>query len=331
MKYRDSGVNIDKADRIKKDIAQKISSTWSEGVLSEVGNFGGLYELGEVSDPVLVSSMDGVGTKLIVAGKAGDYSTVGRDLVNHCVNDILVQGAEPLFFLDYIAAGSLDPVRVSSLVAGLAEACKLNGCSLVAGETAEMPGVYTAGEIDLAGCIVGVVKKKNIINGSRIEPGDSIIALPSSGLHTNGYSLARKIFFDILGLSIQDKVDELGCSVGAELLKVHVSYLCRVTSLRTKIDIKGMAHITGGGIPGNLKRILPGGCSAVIKKDSWSIPAVFRFMESRGDIEESDMFRTFNMGVGMIIVCSAADAAKMPEDCFQVGRITEGNGEVIIT
>ncbi len=333
MKYEDSGVDIDKANKIKREIAKHVSSTWSEGVLSKVGHFGGLYRLNEVRNPVLVSSIDGVGTKMIVAEMAGDFTTVGKDLVNHCVNDILVQGAVPLFFLDYMAAAALDARKVEELIKGMAEACRENGCALIAGETAEMPGVYREGAVDVAGCIVGLVEEERIIDGSTTVAGDEIYALPSSGLHTNGYSLARKIFFDVLGHAIDDDIDELGCSVRDELLKVHRSYLREMTTLMTNIPIRGMAHITGGGIPGNLKRILPRNCTARIHRDSWRVPPVFEFMRAAGDVDDGEMYRTFNMGLGMIFVVPPGCGSKISglvADAFKIGEIVKGEGEVMI-
>jgi phosphoribosylformylglycinamidine cyclo-ligase len=336
MKYEDSGVNIDRADRTKASIAKRVKATWGPGVLSETGAFGGLFALGTThKDPVLVSSVDGVGTKLLVAVMAKRYDTVGQDLVNHCVNDILVQGARPIFFLDYFAAGVLRPEVVESVVAGLATACGENGCALIGGETAEMPGVYRGDDFDLAGCIVGVVERSKIIDGSGIAPGDVVYGLPSSGLHTNGYSLVRKILFEEMGLGVDDKIEELGCTVGEELLRVHRSYLKPVTTLMDAVRIKGLAHITGGGIVGNLPRILPKGCGALIRKGSWPVPPVFEMLRSRGGVDETEMFKVFNMGLGMLFVVGRDDAEKMrlsPETAMHhVGEIRSGDGTVEIS
>jgi phosphoribosylformylglycinamidine cyclo-ligase len=333
MKYKDSGVNIDRANRAKKGIAERVRSTWGAEVLSDTGAFGGLFAVpADYDEPVLVSSVDGVGTKLLVAVMAGRYDTVGQDLVNHCVNDILVQGARPLFFLDYFAAGSIEPERVGAVVDGLARACRENRCALIGGETAEMPGVYTGDDFDLAGCIVGVVDRKAIIDGSSIVAGDVVLGLPSSGLHTNGYSLARSIFFETMGLNAGDTVDELGCTVGEELLQVHRSYLQPVERMMKTAGVKGLAHVTGGGIVENLPRILPEGCGAHIEKGTWPVPPVFSLMASRGDVDEAEMFRVFNMGLGMLAVVSPDDAKKLErtDELHRVGEIVAGSRDVAI-
>jgi phosphoribosylformylglycinamidine cyclo-ligase len=336
MKYKDSGVNIEKADRIKKSLSQLIKASWGENVLSEIGHFGGLFELpAGFKEPVLVSSVDGVGTKVLVAKMAGVFDTVGQDLVNHCANDILVQGARPLFFLDYVAAGVLDEEVVKSLVAGLGKACVENGCALIGGETAEMPGLYQGSEFDLAGCIVGIVEKSLIIDGKRIGPGDVVFALPASGMHTNGYSLARKIFFDQQGLRVSDRIDELGCTVGEELLKVHRSYVGPVTELIHRADVKGLAHITGGGVIENLPRVLPRNCDAVINKGSWPVLPVFSYLQEQGSISETEMFTVFNMGLGMIVITAPEDADLVLKyngatNIFRVGEITAGKGKVVL-
>jgi phosphoribosylformylglycinamidine cyclo-ligase len=336
MKYDDSGVNIDRADRAKASIAERVKATWGPGVLSDTGAFGGLFALDRsYKDPVLVSSIDGVGTKLLVAVKANRYDTVGQDLVNHCVNDILVQGARPLFFLDYFAAGVLQPEVVESVVSGLATACGENGCALIGGETAEMPGLYGSDDFDLAGCVVGVVEKDKIIDGRHIEPGDVVYGLPSSGLHTNGYSLVRKIVFEEMGLGVDDEVEELGCTVGGELLRIHRSYLRPVTTLMETVRIKGLAHITGGGIVGNLPRILPKDCGAVIHKGSWPVPPVFELLRKRGGVDEPEMFRVFNMGLGMLVVVGGDDAEKLQHSqgaaVHRVGEIRPGDGTVVVS
>ena len=334
MRYRESGVNIDKASEAKKAIARAVRVTWSENVLSEIGQFGGLYRLPQgYRDPVLVSSVDGVGTKVLVARRARRYDTVGRDLVNHCVNDILVQGAKPLFFLDYIASGELEAEVVGEIVKGLSAACAENGCALIGGETAEMPGLYQGSDFDLAGSIVGVVEREAIIDGSRIEPGDLVFALPSTGLHTNGYSLARRLLFEELGLSVGDRVEEFGCTVADELLKVHRSYLAPVQELQCLVAIKGLAHITGGGVVDNLPRILPAGCAAAIHTGSWPVLPVFRFMQTKGSVSDAEMYRVFNMGLGMLVVVGAVDERRVPSrlgelEVYRVGEIVKGDRTV---
>ncbi len=335
MRYRDSGVDIDKANEATRSIARLAKATWGSDVLSEIGSFGGLFAIPkQYRDPVLVSSMDGVGTKILVASAAGTFDTVGQDLVNHCVNDILVQGAKPLFFLDYVAAGKLDPGMVASIVSGLAKACQENSCALIGGETAEMPGLYQPGDFDLAGTIVGVVERDGVIDGTSIVPGDVVFALPSNGLHTNGYSLARRIV-EKLGLSIDAHVAEFGATVAEEFLRVHRSYLSAVGEIAQHVRIKGLAHITGGGIVENFPRILPDGTGARIEKGTWPVLPVFEFLATRGDVVEGEMFRVFNMGVGMLVVVSASDAATMPARAhgltlYRVGEIVAGDGSVAL-
>ncbi len=337
MKYRDSGVNIEKAKRAKSAMITHVKSTWTPEVLSGPGAFGGMYSLSGYRDPVLVSSVDGVGTKIIVAKMAGRFGTVGQDLVNHCVNDILVQGARPLFFLDYIASGALDPEVVTALVEGIAAACKNHRCALIGGETAEMPDVYQGEDFDLAGCIIGVVERADIIDGTAVAPGDRVIALPSNGLHTNGYSLARKIVFDKLGLGVGDYVDELGCTVADALLRVHVSYLDAFTKISKIAKVKAMAHITGGGIQDNLSRVLPDTCDARIEKGTWPVLKVFEFLGRRGEVEEAEMYQVFNMGVGMILIVSAADEKKVLSSLesemqiYSIGDIAAGRRSVILS
>ncbi|UCH84612.1 MAG: phosphoribosylformylglycinamidine cyclo-ligase, partial [Candidatus Latescibacterota bacterium] len=305
MKYKDSGVDIERGKKAKKAMAKHVSSTWGPEVLSDTGAFGGLFRLGPgYDDPVLVGSVDGVGTKLIAARMADRYDTVGQDLVNHCVDDILVQGARPLFFLDYIASGSLSTEVVASVIEGITIACRAHRCALIGGETAEMPDVYQGEDFDLAGCIVGVVNRAAIIDGSGIKPGDRILGLPSNGLHTNGYSLVRKIIFEKLGLRINDFVSELGCTVAEELLKIHRSYLDAYDKICSVAAVKGLAHITGGGIVDNLSRILPKDCNAVIRKGSWPVLSVFGFLQSRGEVDPKEMYHVFNMGLGMLVVVS---------------------------
>jgi len=336
MKYKDSGVDIDKASEAMKAITGFVKSTWGENVLSEVGHFGGLFKVpSQYEDPVLVSSMDGVGTKIMVAQQAARYHTVGQDLVNHCVNDILVQGGRPLFFLDYLAAGSLEPTMMAELVRGLGIACEANGCALIGGETAEMPGLYQGDDFDLAGAIVGVVERSRIIDGSGIEPGDTVVAFPSSGLHTNGYSLVRRLLFDELGLGIGDHVEEFGCTVADELLKIHVSYLGAISTLSQSVEVKGLAHITGGGVLENLPRILPDGCGAFIQSGACPVPPVFVFIRDKGAVADAEMYRVFNMGMGMLAVIGADESDKVPRKLgnmavYKVGEIVSGDGSIEI-
>lgn len=326
MDYKSSGVDIDAGTEVVERVKRLAKSTFTDGVLSDIGAFGGLFrpELGDMKEPVLVASADGVGTKLKVAFDAGKHKTVGLDLVNHCVNDILVQGARPIFFLDYLATGRLSPQISAEVVEGIARGCRENGCALLGGETAEMPGFYQDGEYDLAGFIVGLVDRARIIDGHTIVPGDVLIGLPSTGLHTNGYSLARRILFDELGLGLDQEVDELGCSVGEELLRPHCSYQAAV---RPTIDtgyVKGIAHITGGGLTDNVPRILPDGCNAVIDARSWPMPPVFEFLREQGDVPVDDMYRTFNMGIGLVIVCSRADLDGVLTKLISSGEVGAG-------
>ncbi len=297
LSYRDAGVDIDAANEAVDRIRRLARSTFTPNVLTEIGSFGGMFraDFKSMSEPVLVSSADGVGTKLRIAFMTGIHNTVGYDLVCHSVNDILVQGARPLFFLDYIAAGKLVPDTIASVIEGLARGCRDSGCALIGGETAEMPGFYSDGEYDIAGFIVGVVDRPRVINGSRIEPGDVLIALPSVGLHTNGYSLARKLFFEVAGYDTTTYIDALGCTVGEELLKPHRSYLGALEGLLDTGAIKGLAHITGGGLLENIPRILPEGTAVEIKKGSWPILPVFDLMARIGNVPEREMYRTFNM------------------------------------
>jgi phosphoribosylformylglycinamidine cyclo-ligase len=309
MSYRRAGVDIDAGNEAVRRIKTLARGTYTSGVLSGVGAFGGLFALdAAVPDPVLVASADGVGTKLKVAFLAGVHDTIGVDLVNHCVNDILVQGARPLFFLDYLATGRLAPDVAEQVVRGMAAACRENGCALLGGETAEMPGFYAAGEYDVAGFIVGLVSRSKIVDGRDVVAGDVLVALPSSGLHTNGYSLARHLAFDVLGLTVDSHVPALGETVGAALLRPHRSYLKVVAPLVEAGRIKGMAHITGGGITENLPRTLPEGRAFSLDRGSWTVPPVFGWLQQAGGLEDREMLRVFNMGVGLILVVSAADA-----------------------
>jgi len=308
--YKQSGVDIDAGNEVVRRIKGLAKGTFTPGVVSEIGSFGGLFHLGArgYRDAVLVSSADGVGTKLRVAFLSGIHRTIGVDLVNHCVNDILVQGAEPLFFLDYLATGQLDPDVAVQIVEGLARGCRENGCALLGGETAEMPGFYADGEYDVAGFIVGVVERDRVIDGRGVAAGDALIGIPSSGLHTNGYSLARRIVFERLRLGVEDRVPELGRTVGEALLEPHRSYLPVVRPLLESVRIKAMAHITGGGITDNLPRVLPQGTDAVIRLGSWDVLPIFQWLARAGAVPQDDMLRTFNMGVGLILVVSAGDA-----------------------
>ena len=334
MDYRQAGVDIDAGHEVVRRIRSLARGTHTDGVLSEIGSFGGLFRLNAagVKDPVLVASADGVGTKLKIAFMTGEHRTIGRDLVNHCVNDILVQGAEPLFFLDYLATGRLQPDVAVQIVEGLAAACRENGCALLGGETAEMPGFYADGEYDVAGFIVGAVARDRLIDGTGIVPGDVLIGLPSSGLHTNGYSLARRIAFEMAGLSHDTRVPELGATIGSALLVPHRSYLSIVRPLLSTGQVKGMAHITGGGITDNLPRILPAGVHAEIDRASWKVPPIFAWLQQTGNVLREDMFRAFNMGVGLIVACSATDADPVMDalrtagepDVFRVGAIRAG-------
>lgn len=306
MDYRQSGVDIDAGNETVRRIKALARSTFTPGVLSEIGSFGGLFRLDceGLSEPVLVSSADGVGTKLKVAFMTGRHSTVGADLVNHCVNDILVQGAAPLFFLDYLATGRLSPDVAEQVVVGVARGCRENGCALLGGETAEMPGFYAEGEYDIAGFIVGVVDRARLIDGRSIGPGDVLVGLPSAGLHTNGYSLARRVLFVESGMTPETIVPSLGTTIGDALLAEHRSYLKAVRPLLQAGVVKGMAHITGGGITENLPRVLPDGCGAEVRITSWEVPPLFQLLAERGEIANDEMFRAFNMGVGLILVCA---------------------------
>ncbi len=333
MDYRQAGVDIDAGNETVRRIKSLARSTFIPGVLSEIGSFGGLFALDRehTKEPVLVSSADGVGTKLKVAFMTGKHDTVGADLVNHCVNDILVQGAKPLFFFDYLATGKLSPEVAEQIVTGMARACRDNGCALLGGETAEMPGFYAAGEYDIAGFIVGLVERSRIIDGRSVGPGDRLVALPSTGLHTNGYSLARRIVFDEAGMRPDTFVPALGTTIGAALLAEHRSYLRAVTPLLNAGDVKGMAHITGGGITENLPRTLPEGCEAVIDTDAWQIPPLFRLLQERGGIAPDEMFRAFNMGIGLILIVSSDHLSRVVdaliaggERPLPLGRIREG-------
>jgi phosphoribosylformylglycinamidine cyclo-ligase len=332
MDYKSAGVDIDAGNETVRRIRALARSTFTAGVLSEIGTFGGLFQLepGRFREPVLVASTDGVGTKLKIAFLTGRHDTVGADLVNHCVNDILMQGAEPLFFLDYLATGRLSPEVAESIVAGIASACRDNGCALLGGETAEMPGFYGEGEYDLAGFIVGVADKSRLINGRAIAVGDLLVGVPSSGLHTNGYSLARRIAFDQLGLTVDRHIPELGRTLGEAFLAPHRSYLPLVRPLLDGGRIKGLAHITGGGITENLPRVLPHGTAAVVDAASWEVPPLFRWLRHNGRVPVDDMMRTFNMGLGLIIVTAHDKAEQLIEElAARGGRDARVIGEIV--
>ncbi len=326
--YRDAGVNIDEAERAVSRIKRFASKTLTAGVLTSIGSFGAGFQLKGWRDPVLVSSADGVGTKLKVAFATGRHDTVGEDLVNHCVNDIAVQGATPLFFLDYFAVGRLDAAVCATVVEGIARGCKRNGCALIGGETAEMPGMYQPGEYDLAGFIVGAVERKHMLTGEKIKPGDLLLGLPSQGLHTNGYSLARTLLFEAAGHKPSARLPQLATTLADELLKVHKSYLKPIRALHKQNLLKGAAHITGGGLTDNLPRILPKGCAAEIQLGSWPKQPIFDLLQKIGNIPEDDLRRTFNLGIGMVFAVSPKklDAvsqilAKLKEPAFPIGKV----------
>ncbi len=344
ISYADAGVSIDKANLAVAKIREYARSTFNERTLTEIGSFGGMFAgaFPNMSEPILVASADGVGTKLKLAFDTGIHNTVGADLVNHCVNDILVQGARPLFFLDYFATGKLEPDVTASVVEGMARACRENGCVLLGGETAEMPSMYADGEYDLAGFIVGVVDKPRVIDGKSITPGDVVLGIPSSGLQTNGYSLARKLFFEVGGYTPDSYLEELGTTVGEALLATHASFLPQIGPLLDKVRsdegvrsplIKGLVHITGGGFLENIPRILPKGVSVEITRGTWPELPIFGMMQRLGNVDEKEMFRTFNMGIGMIVVCSNADknsVAGLIGNSYEIGRVAAGNQRVAI-
>jgi len=337
ISYSDAGVDIDVATHATDRIKELARTTFNQRTLSEIGSFGGMFDgaFPKLAEPVLVASADGVGTKLKIAFATGIHNTVGADLVNHCVNDILVQGARPLFFLDYIATGKLSSDVVAQVIEGIARGCRENGCVLLGGETAEMPGFYGEGEYDIAGFIVGVVDKQKIIDGKKITEGDVLLALPSVGLHTNGYSLARKLFFEVAGYTSETQLSNIGMTAGEALLQPHVSYLRPLEGLLDSGVIKGLAHITGGGLLDNIPRILPEGTAVQIEKGSWPILPVFALMQRLGNVTEREMYRTFNMGVGMVIVCAPPDKHEIKSHvernqaaCYEIGRVVRGERDV---
>ncbi len=332
--YAQAGVDIDAGQKAVDLMKSAIKATYTENVLSDTGNFGGLFavdNLKQMQSPVLVASTDGVGTKTKIASALNKWDTIGQDLVNHCINDILVQGAKPLFFLDYVASSKLIPEQIAEIVMGMAKACENAGCALLGGETAEMPGVYETGEVDVVGTIIGVLDKANLIDGSRIKAGDLIFGLPSTGLHTNGFSLARAVLND---LDLNTRYEELGTTLGEALLAIHRNYVHDIDALKNaQVDIRGLAHITGGGIVDNVPRILPNSADAVIQSKSWKTLPIFEMIQEIGQVEEEEMYRVFNMGIGMIVIVPAENEQAVLStgiEIQRIGHITNGNGTVQI-
>lgn len=331
--YAQAGVDVDLGNTVKRGIQSLVRSTHGPEVLGKIGGFGGLFRANfkGMKDPVLVSSVDGVGTKLKIAFATNKHDTVGQDLVNHCIDDIAVLGAKPLFFLDYIASGTLEPKVFTQLLNGFAKACKAGGTALIGGETAQMPGMYHHGEYDVAGTIVGVVDRPKMLDGSLVRPGDVLIGLPSNGLHTNGYSLARKVLFGTMGLKVTSKLPELRLRLGEELLRVHKNYQPLMASLPTGM-LHAAAHITGGGLVDNLPRVLPKGCQANIRRKAWTVPPLFRIIEAGGRIDADEMYQVFNMGIGMVLIVPkkrAAEAQKLTKGKV-IGEIVEGAQKVVL-
>lgn len=331
LTYADAGVSFEAESEAIARLKGLVQTTYRPEVLSDVGSFGGLFALQTYQEPVLVSSTDSVGTKLKIAFKVGRHDTVGFDIVAHCGNDIVVQGAEPLFFLDYIGISKVEPAVIEGIVTGLATGCREIGCALIGGEIAELSDLYTPGEYDLVGTIVGAVEKTDTITGEKIKPGDQLIGLASAGLHTNGFSLVRRILFDRCDYSVDTYLPELSATVGEVLLVCHKSYVKSVLSLRKECDIKGLAHITGGGLPGNVARILPEGCTAYIRNGTWEILPIFSFLQEKGDVEDSEMYRVFNMGIGMVVIVApdAVDSALATlnasgESAYRIGEVIAG-------
>jgi phosphoribosylformylglycinamidine cyclo-ligase len=332
--YAAAGVDIDLANRVKQGLQQKVRTTFGPEVLGKIGGFGGLFraDFAGMKDPILVSSIDGVGTKLKIAIALGKHESIAQDLVNHCINDIAVVGAKPLFFLDYVGAEHLDPLVIDQLISGFAKACRASGCALIGGETAQMPDMYYAGEYDLAGCIVGVVDRPRMLDGSRIVPSDVLIGLPSNGLHTNGYSLARKVLLHQLRLDLSKKVEILSKPLGEELLRIHRNYE-PLLALIPAGRIKGAAHITGGGLVDNLPRILPTTCDALIDTSSWKVPPIFRIIQKGGAIKTEEMYQVFNMGIGMVLVVAKHHQGEVVSLAKGkvIGQITPGSSKVLLT
>lgn len=329
LTYAEAGVSFEAESEAISRLKSLVQTTYRPEVLSDVGSFGGLFALKTYQEPVLVSSTDSVGTKLKVAFKVGRHDTVGFDIVAHCGNDIVVQGAEPLFFLDYIGISKVAPAVIEEIIAGLASGCREIGCALIGGEIAELSDIYTPGEYDLVGTIVGAVEKADVITGERITPGDQLIGLGSAGLHTNGFTLARRILFDRCDYGVDTYLPELSATVGEALLACHKSYVRSILSLRPGCDIKGIAHITGGGLPANVERILPDGCTAYIRNRTWEIPPIFPFLQEKGDVEEPEMYRVFNMGIGMVVIVAPDAVEAALESLNASGESTYRIGEVI--
>lgn len=339
MTYSQAGVDITNGNKAVDMIKPIVKSTFRPEVVTDLGGFGGLFALNKdkYEEPILISGTDGVGTKLKVAFDTGVHNTIGIDAVAMCVNDVLVNGAEPLFFLDYLAVGKLEPEQVAQVVEGVAEGCRQAGCALIGGETAEMPGFYTPGEYDVAGFTVGIVDKKKMIDGSTIKEGDVVLGLPSSGLHSNGYSLARKVMFEKAGYKPEDKVELLGNTVGEAMLKPTRIYVKTVLGMLEKAEVKGMAHITGGGFLENIPRVLPDDVDVIIEEGSWPVPPIFSLIESIGNIEKKEMYRTFNMGIGYVIITDQANAMKIcdymseiKEEVYLIGMVVSGDKKVIV-
>ena len=329
LTYKDSGVDIDAGNESVRLIKNFVRATYRPEVLGDLGGFGGLFALKNYDEPILVSGTDGVGTKLKIAFMMNKHDTIGQDAVAMCVNDILVQGAEPLFFLDYLAVGKLNPAQVAEIVRGVAEACNASSCALIGGETAEMSGFYSAGEYDIAGFAVGVVEKKNLITPARVKVGDVLIGLPSSGLHSNGFSLVRKIVFERMGFTVDEKISELGKTIGEELLTPTRLYPSTCLPLIKKFGekIHGLVHVTGGGFYDNIPRALPEGLGATIDADSWRVPKIFKLLQEWGNVPSREMYRTFNCGIGMILIVDAEIADDLTNETFyKIGRVVEGNG-----
>lgn len=329
LTYADAGVSFEAESEAISRLKRLVQTTYRPEVLSDVGSFGGLFALKTYREPVLVSSTDSVGTKLKVAFKVGRHDTVGFDIVAHCGNDIVVQGAEPLFFLDYIGISKVSPAVIEEIITGLASGCREIGCALIGGEIAELSDIYTPGEYDLVGTIVGAVEKADVITGERITAGDQLIGLGSAGLHTNGFTLARRILFDRCNYSVDTHLPELSATVGEALLACHKSYVNSILSLRKVCDIKGLAHITGGGLPANVERILPDGCTAYIRNGTWEIPPIFPFLQEKGGVEASEMYRVFNMGIGMVVIVAPDAVDTALESLNASGESTYRIGEVI--
>lgn len=331
LTYRDAGVDIERAERALANVADLIRQTHDARVVGGIGGFGSLYsgQFQDLQSPLLVASIDGVGTKTKVAAMVGEYRSLGMDIVNHCVNDILCQGAKPLFFLDYFGCSRLDPKAFEEVLGGAVEACRENGCALIGGETAEMPHVYVDDEIDVVGAIVGVVDAEHRIPRGKMQPGDALVGLASNGLHTNGFSLARRALLEVGGLSVRDEVPGLGTSIGVELLRPHRSYLHAIYPLIQEVpDVLAVAHITGGGLFDNLPRVMPSDVQAVIDRRSWTVPPIFRLIQETGGVPDAEMYRTFNMGVGMVVVCRREVAAAVVQRLGQAGEMAAVIGEI---